>query len=80
MADSKNEECAFPQCPDAWGGLTKREEFAKAAMQGLLAHQGAYSNEANYGPGVEPPSRVAASALAHADALLAALAEEPKND
>jgi predicted nucleic acid-binding protein len=52
-------------------GLTKREEFAKAAMQGLCANHGTYG--VNNGPG-----DVAARAVQVADALLAELAKEPQ--
>jgi hypothetical protein len=52
-------QVAFPP-----NGLTKREEFAKVAMQGLLTH------------GDLPPESVAASAVYAADALLAELVKE----
>lgn len=50
-------------------GMTKREEFAKAAMQGMCA--GGWSTD---------PLGTAAQALAHADALLAALQGEAPNE
>jgi len=51
-------------------GLTKREYFAALALQGLLA---AETENYNFGP-TETGTRTAASdAVAHADALIAAL-------
>lgn len=49
-------------------GLTKRQEFAKAAMQGVLSN--AYWNE----HGEYTPEAVSIAAIEYADALLAALA------
>jgi hypothetical protein len=49
-----------------YAGLTKREEFAKAAMIGLLAANWEASNE-----------DVAAAAAEQADALIAALNKTP---
>jgi hypothetical protein len=46
------------------GGLTKREQFAMAAMQGLLAKHG----DDDY-----TPSQIASYAVERADALLAEL-------
>lgn len=43
-------------------GLTKREMFAMAALQGMLAHSG----DSRY-----LPETIASSAMAYADALLA---------
>ena len=48
-------------------GLTKREEFAKAAMQGFLASYGQHD--------VEDFREIAADSVNAADALLAALEE-----
>ena len=53
-------------------GLTIRQEFAKAAMQGILAH----TRDVQW---VMPPEQVAKLAVQHADALLAELAK-PKAD
>ena len=49
-------------------GLTIRQEFAKAAMQGILAH----TRDVQW---VMPPEQVAKLAAQHADALLAELAK-----
>lgn len=49
-------------------GLTKREEFAKAAMQGMCGNEGEYAN-ASY-------ERAAERSVTQADALLEALAKE----
>lgn len=49
--------------PEAYLGLTKREEFAKAAMQGMCAHSGDWHE----------PAHMAIDAVAIADALLAEL-------
>jgi hypothetical protein len=82
---SKGEESAFPieelhQSPAAGvpskvmlgGGLTKREYFAAAAMQGILANPA-------WDPNVHrDEKRVAFTARINADALLAELAKEPK--
>jgi len=46
----------------ATSGTTKREDFAKAAMQGILAERS-----------VPTPANVATDAVAHADALIDAL-------
>ncbi len=51
-----------------YNGLTKREMFAMAAMQGLCAHSGDYHTFAN----------MASDAVNYADALLAEL--EKQND
>lgn len=53
-----------------YGGITKREEFAKAAMQGLL------SGNATYNGSTGNRHMVAADALAYADALIAELSKE----
>lgn len=65
---------AFPVVIDAERGdyspgLTKREEFAKAALQGMVANQQIYD-----GGGGE--DFVASAAVKLADALLAELAKE----
>jgi len=44
----------------ASSGMTKREEFAKAAMQGILAERST----------LPTPANVATDAVAHADALI----------
>ena len=51
-------------------GMTKREEYAKAAMAGILA--GFWAN-----PSLSdmPPEKAASKAVANADALIAALGE-----
>ena len=53
----------------AYPRFTKREEFAKAAMQGLLAHP---EN------GNRSPKITAQWAVEQADALIAALNKEPE--
>ncbi len=58
---------AYPNGDDTDWGLTKREVFAMAAMQGLLAHRG---NDA--------PNTTIAIAVHHADLLIQALNEPPK--
>jgi len=55
-------------------GLTKREMFAMAAMQGLLASKSFDCSK--FETGEEWYESVAFSAIAHADALLAELAED----
>lgn len=57
------------------GDLTKREQFAMAAMQGILASEyyGDFCNDGNKHTGNTRQSGAAASAVAHADALLAEL-------
>jgi hypothetical protein len=55
--------------PEAHIGLTKREMFAMAAMQGLL------SSGATYKGSMTNRHLLAADAVAHADALLAQLGE-----
>lgn len=52
-------------------GLTKREEFAKTAMLGMLA-----SESENYNYGDNSAQRIADLAVEHADALIAALNAE----
>ena len=58
----------MPRTAMQWG-LTKREEFAKAAMQGMMAYCGSYGM-------TNGPEEVAARAVQVADALLAELAKE----
>lgn len=53
-------------------GLTKREEFAKAAMQGLLAAGATYNGRTDL------RDKLAKDAVAHADALLAELERTAK--
>lgn len=69
---NRGNEPAFPigtaGYPGAGDGLTIREQFAMAALQGILANE---SESAVYAP-----STAAASAVDYADALLAALAAE----
>ena len=70
MSTQLGSEPAYPP-PSAFPtatGLTKREEFAKAAMQGILAH----TRDVQW---VMPPEQVAKLAVQHADALLAELAK-----
>lgn len=59
--------CDGPNCVAY--GLTIRQEFAKAAMQGLLANP---QEEAWH----STAERIARIAIEHADALLAALAKQ----
>jgi hypothetical protein len=63
---------ANPNGDIQWGasGLTIREEFAKAAMVGILA-----SEDIGHGKGFENVSDVAALSVAAADALIAELAK-----
>ena len=56
--------------PEAHMGMTKREMFAMHAMQGLL------SSNATYGGLTTARDKLAADALAHAEALLAELNKE----
>ena len=78
---NKSNEPAFPtnemhraECGTL--GLTKREEFAKAAMQGLLANS---FNDGFHEPAsVLTPPRMAEAAIGYADAILAELAKEVK--
>ena len=49
--------------PEVYGGLTKREMFAMAAMQGLCAHSGDYHEF----------SHLASDAVNYADSVLAEL-------
>ena len=58
--------CREPGC--MYHGMTIRQEFAKAAMQGILAH----TRDVRW---VMPPEQVAKLAVQHADALLAELAK-----
>lgn len=51
----------------AENGLTKREAFAMAAMQGMLAGNATYNGKS------DDRGALARDAVAHADALLAAL-------
>jgi len=53
-------------------GLTKRELFAMAAMQGMCAHESKES-------GFYTEATLAQIAVARADALLAELAKEPQS-
>ena len=57
-------------------GLTKREAFAMAAMQGMIASQyaGEYMNEIN-DENYDKPSGLANNAVRYADALLKELAK-----
>jgi hypothetical protein len=75
-------ECSWYVDETRWAmGLTKREAFAMAAMQGLcvaLHDEGVrllLVREADK-RGVEPKDRLAAAAVEYADALLAALDQE----
>jgi len=84
MSNHNGETPAFPQpmaaMPDGtmyvtaekhcdWAGLSKREEFAKAALIGILAGRSEDFSEV----------LCAKSAIECADALLAALAQHPNN-
>lgn len=53
-------------------GMTKREEFAKAALQGVLANP-AYTEQERSGETSDSP---ASAALCHADELVALLAKD----
>jgi hypothetical protein len=59
---------AYPCSQDLYGGLTKREIFAAAALQGLLAS----------GPHDCTYQELALDAVKNADALIAALQEPAK--
>jgi hypothetical protein len=71
-----------------WHGLSVRERFAMAALQGLLADNGDNTaleyvkrqlgilEHETYIPSRDWPRYVAMKAVAHADALLAELAKE----
>ena len=58
-------------CPTLGVGLTKREQFAMAAMQGMLANQ--YVQDFNGGESPDRPNALAIKAVAYADKLLKAL-------
>jgi hypothetical protein len=58
-------------CP--WFGFTKREEFARAAMQGLLANEGEW-----YTKDVRRLADCAQLSVWMADHLIAALNKEPE--
>jgi hypothetical protein len=51
---------------DLFGGLTKREQFAMAAMQGLCAHSGDYHT----------PQDLSSDAVMYADVLLVELEKD----
>lgn len=55
---------------DPFDGITKRECFAAQALEGILA---------DWGEGDWSPEIAAASAVRHADALIAELNEEADN-
>lgn len=94
-AKQLGESPAFPVPPDTIGpsgeichvsawGLTKREEFAKAALQGLLKSDSfreacgtGYKDGFNYQQ--SPYESVARTAIAYADALLAELAKDSQH-
>lgn len=60
---------------DTIGGLTKREEFAKTIMVGLMANNAPMTDQT--GRVIDrTPEIVAKAALVYADALLAALAAD----
>lgn len=80
MTDSKKIENGGPAYPVTFEGgrnngespyfdegMSKREHFAGMAMQGLLAANALYGGKS------DARGRLAADAVAHADALLAAL-------
>lgn len=58
-----------PECQ----GMTKREQFAMAAMQGMLANK--YVQDFNGGESPNNPYALTIKAVAYADALLKALEE-----
>ena len=62
--------------PEAHYGLTKREQFAMAAMQGMLANK--YVQDFNGGESPDKPYTLTLKAVAYADDLLKAL--EQNND
>lgn len=71
---------AFPHLHDScqrinesehWEGLTKREEFVKAAMLGILARVPLHSFS-----DVNLPDEIAVTAICYADALIDALNKE----
>lgn len=67
-----------PGAPEDYPGLTKRDAFAMAAMQGVLANPGDERNGNSINNGT--PDGVADFAIAHADALLNRLSlnQEPR--
>lgn len=73
MSNDNGEKSAYPLCAPAGTmihseGLTKREEFVKAAMQGLCVNTGRN--------GYNSAEAIAAYAVEIADAQLAELAKE----
>ena len=77
IADSNGVANAFPievsNNPTQWG-LTKREEFAKAAMVGILSNP-AFLNTLSGNTAMYVTSHVAELAIDYADALLLELAK-----
>lgn len=63
---TKATDCAFPSVEGAAYGLTKREYFAAAALQGMLANETMADDAAT-------PSGAGMAAVNIADALIAAL-------
>lgn len=71
---------AYPRLGEGFGnakyeavGLTKREAFAMAAMQGICAHTGTYGSGGS-------PWDIGARAVEVADALLAALSKGQEHE
>jgi hypothetical protein len=70
---------AFPQCSynlkggyDITGGKTLRDDFAMAALQGLLsAITSQVCVDANWENGIKPKAQFAKAAYEYADAMLA---------
>ena len=58
---------------EASAGLSKREAFAMAAMQGICAHTGTYGSGGS-------PGDIGARAVEVADALLAALSKGQEHE
>jgi len=75
IADSNGVANAFPidvsNNPTQWG-LTKREEFAKAAMQGLIS---SFTEKGSIGTWGTEIKETAKAAVEYADALLLELAK-----
>jgi hypothetical protein len=67
-----HELAAYPTSHELYGGLTKREVFAMAAMQGLLSNLAEIRREGFKDHEIEE------FAVMRADALLAELAKEAK--
>ena len=59
---------AYPTSVELYGGLTRREAFAMAAMQGMLAAGGSW-------PDARDCAEIARRSVVQADALLAELSK-----